>query len=316
MRTLANTKIKTKIIPMLLNGKLLLGVPFDISKDKLELLISPLLKGSQNESRLKECIFKNFDDVNNETSKYFLVNKMVETVADISQDLVDKASSLEDENLKIMSSILARSISSFGSAQLLFNFSYYIEFIAILRMVFEQCGYVVLWSNKRAKPKKGPQSVNISQFNQIIPSATRSLHGELCETAHLDIYKDRKLTTVENEYKQGDALVIASRDKTIENYHIYEDVFVVLVDTLDYFITKFFSDDSNLLTCLEVVKLNKTCILSLSQKGYVDQKEIMEKFPDALKKAVYGFDEKTQENLVKQYGSLDAFATYLEKYIK
>lgn len=315
MSTLANAKIKTKIIPVLLNEGLLLGVPFDLSKEKLELLISSFSEDFQNEVESKN-FFKTFENINNQTSEYFLVNQMVETVADISQDLVDKASLLKNEDLKIMSSILARSISSFGAAQLLFNFSYYIEFIAILRMVFEQCGYVVLWADKGAKPKKGPQSVNVSKFNQIIPSATSSLYGELCETAHLDIYKTHKLATVENDYKQGDALVIASKDRTIENYHIYENVFVVLIDTLDYFIAKFFSDDSNLLENLETTKLNKACILSLSQKGYVDQKEIVEKFPNALKRAVYDFDKNTQDVLIKKYGSLEKFATFLEDYIK
>ena len=95
-----------------------------------------------------------------------------------------------------------------------------------------------------------------------------TLYGELSETTHLNIHKTRKLPSVKNEYEAGDSLIFASHLKTKENHHIFEDVFLLLVDTLDYFINKFFSNDLDLLKYLEVVKVNRFCITSISKWLY------------------------------------------------
>lgn len=307
MGTLSTTKIKTKLIPLLMNGGLFIAVPFDIPKDKLVETIDPYLKGHQNEEAIKKEIFKIREDLNKETSEYYLINQMVSTIVDISQDLVNKASFVADKDVKTMCMILARTVSSFSSAQLLFNFSYYIEFITILRMVYEQCGYVVSWADKGEQPKKGPQSIQTSKFQQFVPSANTTLYGELAETAHLDIHKARKHPGVKNEYEDGNALVLASHTKTKENYHIFEEVFLVLVDTLDYFINKFFSDDLDLLKYLEVVKLNRFCITSISQKGYIDDAEILKEFPNIKEDAFNGLDQESQKLMLEKFGSVDNF---------
>lgn len=307
MSTLATTKIKTKLIPMLLNGGIFIAVPFDIPKNKLEEIIKPYLIGHENEETLKKEIFKMYDSLNDETSEYYLVNQMVVTIADISQDLVNKASLITDEDKKTMCMILARTISSFGSAQLLFNFSYFIEFITVLRMVYEQCGYVATWADKGSQPKKGPQSIQASKFQQLVPSANITLYSELSETAHLDIHKNRKLPGVKNEYEVGDSLILASHTKTKENYHIFEDVFSVLVDTLDYFINKYFNDDADLLKNLEIVKINKFCITSFSKKGRIDNDELFKAFPSAKVDAFDGFSEESKKRILEQYGTVDNF---------
>ena len=43
--TLSTTKIKTKLIPLLMKGGLFIAVPFDIPKNKLVEIIDPYLKG-------------------------------------------------------------------------------------------------------------------------------------------------------------------------------------------------------------------------------------------------------------------------------
>lgn len=104
-------------------------------------------------------------------------------------------------------------MSALGTAQLLFNYAYYIEFITILRMIFEQCGYVVSWVKNNKKTSKGPQSIHVSEFKSVVPSATNHLHSELCETAHLHIFKDKKIKTVSNKFEIGDSLVLAQNKK-------------------------------------------------------------------------------------------------------
>lgn len=102
-------------------------------------------------------------------------------------------------------------------------------------------------------------------------------------------------------------MVLASHTKTKENYHIFEEVFLVLVDTLDYFINKFFGDDLDFLKYLEVVKLNRFCITSISKKGYIDDAEILKEFPNIKEYAFNGLDQESQKLMLEKFGSIDNF---------
>lgn len=83
MGTLSTTKIKTNLIPLLMKGGLFIAIPFDIPNDKLVETINPYLKGRQNEEAIKKEIFKIHEDLNKETSEYYLVNQMVSTIVNL-----------------------------------------------------------------------------------------------------------------------------------------------------------------------------------------------------------------------------------------
>lgn len=268
-------KQKTKVIPANL-GDLIIGIPFDIGVEKFDRIFKPYLVelGLNKKGDLDSKIYPFLEEISKKDSKYYLISQMIESFSDVSQDLVDKASNTTGDEKTILH-ILARNASALGAAQLLFNYAYYIEFITVLRMIFEQCGYVVSWVKKNKKPSKGPQSIQISEFQKEIPSATTKLYGELCETAHLNIYKPNKIATVSNEFERGDSLVLASKQKTLENYHIFHEVFNVLVETTSYIVNRKYSDDGNLMKYLEVLLLNKECIKMISETGTVNEKKIL-----------------------------------------
>ncbi len=308
-------KQKTKIIPVNL-GDMIVGIPFDIGDEKFNEIFKPhLIKlGLDKNKDLDAKIGSLLNGFSKSDNKHYLVSQMVEAFSDISQDLVDKASSVTEEDKTILH-ILARNVSALGASQLLFNYAYFIEFVTILRMIFEQCGYVVSWVKKNKKPKKGPQSIQISEFNKEIPSATPRLYGELCETAHLNIYKEKKIPTVSNEYEIGDSLILASQQRTFENYSVFLQTFNVLVETVFYVVSSKFRDDKELNKYVEVLCLNKECINMLSENGTINEKRILELFPNAIDDAVKGFDKTTQQNITEKYGSVDAFARGLKEHI-
>lgn len=300
-------KEKTKIIPINY-GDMIIGIPFDITKEKFEgIFIHHLIDlGLDKNGDLRSKIYPFLDELTKRDGKFYLVNQMVQTFSDISQDLVNKASLISGEGKTILH-ILARNVSALGAAQLLFNYAYYIEFITILRMIFEQCGYVVSWVKNGKKPSKGPHSIQISEFSQKVPSATKKLYGELCETAHLHIYKDNKIKTVSNEFENEDALILASKQKTLKNYPIFLNIFCVLAETTSYVISKEYSDDEILTKYTEVLLLNKECIKMVSETGHIHHKKILELFPNALEDAVKGFDENTKKEIIDKFGSLEKF---------
>lgn len=315
MKNLA--KEKNKMIPIaLVDG--VYGIPFDLDDIAIENLIRTTIdkisdKQKPNNEYIEKTI-KKFQSLKQQDNKYSLVNQMVSSINDISGDLVNKSSTETIADSKTILHILAKCMSAIGAAQLLFNFSYYIEFITILRMIYEQCAYVCQWTKQGKKPK-GPQSVNVSLFKSIIPNVSTKLHDELCETAHLNIYKGKKCKSVSNEYNDNDALIISSEKKTMDNYHIFEDVYIVLVDTIEYVIKEKYPTDQDLNTCILNLLITKECILMLSKAGKVDLDEINKKFPDALNRALRGFDYDTQDSLTKKYGSLDNAAEAIKNEI-
>lgn len=316
MRQLKILKQKTKIIPIDY-GDMIIGIPFDISKEKFEkIFISHLIDlGLDKNGDLKSKIYPILDEISKQDGEYYLVNQMVESFSDISQDLVNKASLVSGDEKTILH-ILARNISALSAAQLLFNYAYYIEFITILRMIFEQCGYVVSWVKHGKKPSKGPQSIQISEFNSLVPNATKQLYGELCETAHLHIYKSNKITSVYNEFENGDALVLNSKQKTLKNFPIFLNTFCVLVESIFYVIKKNYHADVTLNKYLEALLLNKECIKMVFKTGRIDDKKILELFPHILEEAVYGFDLDTQKEIIKKFGSLEEFIRVRKESIK
>ena len=66
-----------------MKGGLFIAIPFDIHNDKLVETINPYLKGRQNEEAIKKEIFKIREDLNKETSEYYLVNQMVSTIVNL-----------------------------------------------------------------------------------------------------------------------------------------------------------------------------------------------------------------------------------------
>lgn len=309
-------KEKNKMIPISL-GDGVFGFPFDMNDNAIDSLIRTTIskiptQNRPNEEYVEKTI-KKFQSLKRQDNKYSLVNQMVSSIDDMSQILVNKASNETDEDNKTILHILAKCSSAIGAAQLLFNFSYYIEFITILRMIFEQCGYVCQWTNQNKQPKKGPQSIQISLFKSIVPSVSSKVYDELCETAHLYIYKNKKCQTVNNEYSDKDALIISSEQKTMDNFHIFEDVYKILVESINYVITEKYPSDQDLNDYLLSLLITKECIIMLSHDGRVNFDEINKKFPDALNKALRGFDLKTQQCYIDKYGSLDAAADALKE---
>ena len=134
-----------------------------------------------------------------------------------------------------------------------------------------------------------------------------TLYAELSETAHLNIHKTRKLPIVKNEYEAGDSLILASHLKAKENYHIFEDVFLLLVDTLDYFINKFFSNDLDLLKYLEVVKVNRFCITSILKNIYIDDAAIVKEYPNIKEDAFDGLTEESKKMVLEKFGTVYNF---------
>ena len=83
--------------------------------------------------------------------------------------------------------------------------------------------------------------------------------------------------------------------------------YTVTIDCEDYVLREFFGDDIDLLKYLEVVKLNRFCITSISKKGYIDNAEILKEFPNIKEDAFNGLDQESQKLMLEKFGSIDNF---------
>ena len=306
-----NNFLEQNFVPVKING-ITIGLPFCMYKNQYELITNSLNTFDWETDVEDERVY--VDD--KRTQETELVNTIVEGMKEPSLILSNLANKKYKDKIleKRILQCLSRCYASFCSAQLLFNFKYYIEYVAILRIVYEQCAYVLAIYDKRNDEKlntylqKGGQSC-VTFLNTIDKDKEKKyekFYGVLSECSHLCIFKengkiDEKL--VDDCFTSNDKMVvIRSTQKTINNYSIFKKVYDIFVDT-----------------CIKVEPLFEkekvvTNYMDIIEEFYIKKASIgieeMKKYSDALG-LLRGFRAVTK--YVHDHGSLD-FQAFLDEY--
>ncbi|MDD2492955.1 MAG: hypothetical protein PHY83_03340 [Bacilli bacterium] len=190
----------------------------------------------------------------------------------------------EKELEKIILQCLSRCYASLSSAQLLFNFKYYIEYVSILRIIYEQCAYVINLAdngiiNKGIGPQKCIQKIKILDING--EKKYHEFYGVLSECAHLYIFKEKgklDISKIDDVFVEDDKIAIKSTRKTINNYSVFKKVYDIFVDTCKYVYETKFKDNELMKKAVEQLRNNRCTIKAISEKGTFDFKTFIDEY--------------------------------------
>lgn len=302
---------KSAMVAICINN-VFIGIPYDINEENLKLLLSDFIKnvdGENSEIILNKIVIF-FNELGLKHYKIKKIDDIVDIVARTSQDLIDIADKLENQDHRTVLQLLSRNISSFCSAQLLFNYGFYIEFVTVLRMIYEQCSYAFKWIYFNKKPRKGPQASHSCEFINTIPSATNELWGKLSQTAHIDTLKERKLPVSDQYLVNNNSLVISSLEMCEENYDLFSAVFSVFIETI-YDISKRIYLNGRNIVVIESDVLKKDMFFD-DKKTDDSTLEIISRFPNLFEYMYAVLPEELQKAAIEKFGSKEIFFEFLK----
>lgn len=190
----------------------------------------------------------------------------------------------EDDLKKMILQCLSRCYASLSSAGLLFNFKYYIEYVSVLRIIYEQCAFVLnLCTNGSAGKSKSAQSC-ITYMDKLDTDQSKkykAFYGVLSECAHLSIFKTHgklDISEVDDVFTEDDKVAIKSTTKTINNYSIFKKTYDIYVDTCKYIQEKMFTSDNDLKIIIDELRTNRATTKYIYENGSLDFGAYLEEF--------------------------------------
>ena len=290
-------------IPVEING-ITIALPYVMNESEYSWLKQALNNCNKSSDDNRVYVYSEGTKLHQE---HDMVNYIVNGLKEPSRILSNlSVNDYKDKNVeKIILQALSRCYASFSSAQLLFNFKYYIEYVSVLRMVYEQCAYVITICDDPSKAKTQAQKC-VGVFNKIDKNDSKGykrFYSVLSECAHLNIFKDDKVdeSKVSDLFNSDEKMVVLrSTQKTINNFSIFKKVFNIYVDTCDY-VKKIFivKEDNSVQAVLD----------DYFRKCKSIENELFKNYSDALNQL------KNVNAIINQYyekGTVDA-KSYLEE---